>query len=166
MVLLAEAVVAEELFVGIVSAKERQYGMCVCIDALGREAGFTRFAWSPKGLATLLGCIRHEAEEVMVGVERGSWDLDMARVLVGSPVASRMLRAEAIDALVGRVPHQRAGLRARAGCIAVLLLASDYPLEPARPERLALPLFKPQPVDWMTACQRRLLPNVEPRRAV
>lgn len=85
----------------------------------------------------------------------------MALVLAGSPVIARMPHPDAIDSLVARVRHKRNALRARATSIALLLLVTDYPLKPVRPEQLAVPRAKAHASDWMRACQQRLVTGLE-----
>jgi len=156
----------EELFVGIVSAKEEQYGVCTCIDPRGQDVGFTRFSWSPKGLTTLLERVQFEAAEVIVGVEASGWDRDMALALVGSRVVAKQLHSGAIDTLVARVRYKRNALRARATCIALLLLATDYPIKPVCPEQLALSRVKSNTLGWKVACQQRVLARVQKSMAL
>jgi hypothetical protein len=156
----------EELFVGIVSASGQQYGVCACIDPAGRDVGFTRFSWSPKGLVTLLERVRHEAAEVIVGVEAGGWDPDMALALVRSPVAAKLAHEGAIDVLLARVRHKRNALRARATSLALLLLLTDYPIKPVHPEHLARSRVKAERFGWQVACQQRLMARLQTSTAL
>ena len=151
----------EELFVGIASASQNQYGVCVCVDSGGQGVGFTRFSWSPKGLATLLERVRREAADVVVGIEAGGWDRDMALALVRSSVTAKLLHPGAIDALAARIRYKRNALHTRVTCMALLLLATDYPIKPVDPEQLAASRARAVKADWRIGCQQRLMANVQ-----
>ena len=146
----------QELFVGLVPARGGAYGVCACIDGSGVEAGFCRFPWSPAGLARVLSQVQREARDVVVGVEGGGWEPDLAHVLVSSSRA-RVLHPAAVETLTVRVQRKRNALRARATSLALLLLATDFPAKPACVELLAAPVLGSCPTDWKVPAQQRLL---------
>lgn len=149
-----------ELFVGVARCRQAEVGRCCCVDGLGRQVGEASFRWCPPALRHLLLGLREQADELVVGMELAGLGGEMIVAITSCEVPARALKTEVVDAMASTLPQRtRAAPRARAGCIARLLLLAEYP-----PVALDLSRLGPAPTTppsklpgWMQRYQQRIL---------
>jgi hypothetical protein len=120
----------DELFVGIARAPGGHVGRGVCIDGLGRPVGQFCVAWSAEKLLQVLARARVGASdetELTVGLEAQDVDDEMQEALRRSSHLVKTIDRRVVDGLYGCVARRRRDVRARARCVAQLLLLADSP---------------------------------------